>query len=171
MPQPLVVGLLSAAAIVIAALLGLVGVLWSASRSFRLGSRTAGTQETTVETARIAQLVDENQKARAEVTAEWEVSQKLRQSIKLSDTQHESECQAWAAKEKSLLAKIDDLLGESAQFAAKLEQVNEEAGVALRAQERAEGGLQQARRTITQFSPSSQTSPSNSPEDHPAPRI
>ncbi len=175
--MPLVAGLLGAAAVVIAALLGLVGVLWAASRNYKIGSRTAGTQETAAETARITQLVAENKDARLEVSAQWEANQKLRQSIELADAQHESECQAWAAKEKSLLAKIGGLLGENAKLAgkqgqevadltAKLDQVSAEAGVALRAQERAEGGLQQARRTISQFSPDSQISPGNHPEEH-----
>jgi septal ring factor EnvC (AmiA/AmiB activator) len=170
MSQPLLLGLLSAAAMIICGLLGLLGVLWKATRDFNLGKRAADTAEQSAESERNAKLSADNKNLRAEITAQWEANQKLRQANELAETQHESECDAAAAKEKTLLLKIDGLLGDVAALTGKLDQVSAEAGIALRAQERAEGGLQQARRTISQFSPGSQISPGNHPEDHPDPQ-
>ncbi len=171
MSQPVLLGLLSAAAMIIVGLISLIGVLWTTTRSFNVGSRTAAVAEETAESTRNAGLAKDNQDLRAEISRQWEANQKLRQASELSDTLHRSESDAWAAKEKLLLEKIEGLLSNNAALAGKLDQASAEAASAIRGQERAEGGLQQARRTITQFSPGSQTSPSNCPEDHPAPRI
>ncbi len=176
MSQTVLIGLITAIGLLTGTIITLIGVLTKTSADFKIGKQSAGVQETTAETARIAQLVDENQKARAEVSAEWDVSQKLRQSIKLTETEHESEYEAWAAKQKSLLANIDGLLSENAELTAKLGRevaaltaerdrevaaltsqlgcANAEANTAIRGQERAEGGLQSARQTIQDMCPS-----------------
>lgn len=134
--QPILVGILGGLFAVTAAILGLIGVLWKANTDFKLGKRTAAVAEQTAEDNRAKEVAVENKGLREEIKLlrkeTWETEQGLRQEI--TEQRH------------TITEHKDTVAGLTAQL-----------NVALRGQERAEGGLVSAQRTIEKMCPPSET--------------
>lgn len=135
LPQPILVGILGGLFAVTAAILGLIGVFQKANTDFKLGQRTAAVAEQTAEDNRAKEVALENKGLREEIKLlrkeTWDTEQGLRQEIK---------------EQRHKIAELEEMI---ARLTA---QVN----IALRAQERAEGGLVNAQKTIQQICPPEQ---------------
>lgn len=146
MAQPILVGILGGIFAVAAAILGLIGVLWKANTDFKLGKRKADLEEQTAEDKRASDLSTENARLRTEIDAlrekTWNTELVLREKIR------NYENAALVSKET-----VIGLKENVAEQKEKLDEATAQLNIALLAQERAEGGLTTAMKTIHEICP------------------
>ena len=167
MPQPIMIGLIAAMAMLAAAILGLAGVLAAAKINWKLGKRTGdiqqqgvGIQQQTVDIARIEKLSKENEDLRAENQEQYTANRQLRHDLEAADMQHKTACATWDAERQGWRAErgqaTSALVTAQARIASleeALTQSDAVSQVALAAQAAAEAGLKTAMKTISEFSP------------------
>ena len=181
MSQPLLIGLMTGLFTLSAAVLALIGVLVTTRANFKLGTRTGdvqqqtvGVQQQTVDVARIEKLVRETEDLRKEIQGLWDANRQLRKEFELAGTQHEGERDGWDVERRALKESVDALQesveaqrthiarqsgeitrqsGEIARLTDELDTASVLASAAQAAQERAEGGLATAMKTIAGMCP------------------
>lgn len=185
MPQPLLMGLMAGLFALTAAIITLIGVLITTKSNFRLGKRTGDVQQQSADTTRIAQLVDETQALRKEISDLWADNKDLRHQFELAEKGHEGERDLWAAEKRTLVEKWaqekaamtdrfaaemrqtategeclkvenKDLKQQLAETATQLGRTQSDLATALVAQAQAQGGLDSARETIQTIATPSQ---------------
>ena len=137
LPQQILLGILSGVFLLAAAIVALIGVIWRAVTDFKTGKRTGDIAQQTADDKRMADLEAGNAKLRTELDAVRE--------------------KAWATEQTQrhqIAEQEETIVGLTAQL-----------NIALRAQERAEGGLVTAERAIKAICPPSETNSGNCPPE------
>lgn len=168
MPLPLLIGLVAGLFALAAAIVTVIGVLVSTKVSFKLGKKSGDVQQQTADTVRMEALAKETEALRAEISRLWQANQELRHQFEMADVKHEAERDGWDAEKHGLVdrsvselrlltaeneaVKADnaDLRRQLEGASRKLVRTQADLETAQRCQAQAEGGLHQARRTISE---------------------
>ena len=155
MTQQVAVALIAAMAVLAGAILTLVGVLITTKVTFKLGKRTGDVAQQTADSARIQQLLLENQSDREEARKQWKENLELRRACDLAETQHQAEKDGWEAERAGWKLKVDALLRQVEAREAELRQketlvgrAEAERDLAVEGQICAESGLSATLKTI-----------------------
>lgn len=153
MAQPILVGLIAAMGMLAASILTLVGVLWNTNTQFKLGKRKADLEDQSANDKRAFDLSAENAKLRTEIDTlrekTWNTEHVLREKIR----SHEDAALVSEGVIPSLKEIISGLKEAAAEQKETISGLTAQTNIALLAQERAEGGLTTAMKTIHEICP------------------